>query len=78
MLLDEPPLSLVAPLLLIFCFADLGAELRGRMRRPKHPWNDRQHFTFVGVLSLFTAILLPIAFFLAVQAMIRPIVGSPG
>jgi len=44
------PLSLLAPLVLLFLLADLIGELRGSMAPIEKPWTDRRHFTFVSIL----------------------------
>ena len=70
------PLSLLAPLVLLFLLADLIGELRGSMAPIEKPWTDRRHFTFVSILCYVLAWALLIFYFIAVGAMIGPVMGG--
>jgi len=45
-------MSDLVPLVVIFFLADLISEFRGHFSSIEHPWTDRRHFRFAGVVSL--------------------------
>jgi hypothetical protein len=72
----EWPFSWLAPLLLIFFFADLLGEFRNLAVPMERSWSDQRHFKFVGRICLALAFLLPVLYFFVVQSMVEPVIVS--
>ena len=68
------PMYDIIPLVVIFFLADLISELRGHFSSIEHPWTDRRHFRFTGVVSLILVFMLLFYYGVLVQTMLQPMV----
>jgi uncharacterized membrane protein len=68
------PMSDIVPLVVIFFLADLISEFRGQFSSIEHPWTDRRHFRFTGVVSLSLVSALFFYYWVHVMAMVEPMV----
>ena len=68
------PMSDIVPLVVIFFLADLISEFRGHLSSIEHPWTDRRHFRFTGVVSLILMFALLFYYGVLVAAMTEPMV----